>query len=149
MQASSDFDWYAVDPQEIIVHFASGGGEIPSSVSVSKSNLEKMAHFVRSLPEFVSNFEINPGLENIIAFKSEQEKARYTQDFISMSQRGLYSFDKDDPGDFSNKGYHLVAKPGQLLRLASLPDEIAMILKMTRIKIPVVDIEKLSLDQII
>lgn len=148
MQCSIDIDWFAIDSEGVIVHFASGGGKLPESVALHKEDTEMVSKFFRSLREVDSEVNISPKLPTYISFSSREEESRYLQDFCSMSKRGMFSFDKSSPGDFENINYHLVSYPKDILKLERLPEEIASIVQRTKLKTRASEIFNLSIDEI-
>lgn len=145
MQEVIDIDWYALDDEGVIMHFASGGGELPQTVSGYKEDTDKLAEFFRSLPINEIKVFINPQIDKIVEFNSNKERERYLQDFISMSKRGLYSYDKTIPSNFSHKEYHLVSYPEKLLLLDSIPKDIRNVLNRTIIPMSVTETRVFSI----
>ena len=64
---------------------------------------------------------INADLSNIIGSVADE---RYLNDFVLMSKRGLFAFDKTVTNHFHNPMYHLVAKPLVTLNFNQIPDSI-------------------------
>lgn len=145
MQPHLDIDWFAVDADGYIIHFASGGGELPNSVAESKEDTQKVAKYFRSYTDLGGNVSISPYLDEVVKFSNQKERNRYLNDFILMSKKGLYSFDKSVPSDFLDKNYHLVAIPDNCLKLNDLPSGIASIIAKTKINSKVEDIYKLRI----
>ena len=121
-QQTLDIDWFFTD-QINIAFAASGGGKLPSSFTKIQKN-EMLVLYFRSLPE-ISEVIINKDLINILPHKIDKE---YLADFVFMSKKGLYSFDKTNVGNFSDTNYHLVCKPTNPLKLQDLSTEIKEIL---------------------
>jgi len=149
IQMTIDIDWFAVDLDGVIVHFASGGGKIPNSVAFNQSDTKKITQYFRDLPVKASDFKVSQTLDHIIKFPSRESQERYLNDFIEMANRGLYSFDKTEPGNFSNKQYHLVVSPESTLKLDSLPEDIQAILKRTKIPQRVSKIDRLLVNEVL
>lgn len=147
-QSYLDIDWFAVDKEGNVIHFASGGGQLPYSVALSKEDNEKIAIYIRTLPVKSENVKISPVLGDEITFSNEQEKDRYLRDFTMASKKGMFSFDKSSPGDFLNKNYHLVTIPGNLLKISDLPSDIALVINRTKIKKQILGTYKLSVEEI-
>lgn len=80
-----------------------------------------------------SDIVINPELDSLLVkiFGNGADE-RYLQDFVSMTKRGLYSFDKTHLNNFLNYDYHLVASPMKPLTLKDLPQNILDILMQTK-----------------
>jgi hypothetical protein len=126
-----DLDWFSVDDNGEIAHFASGGrGFLPSSVKVSRTNLARItAYFRRDLDANGSAIE-SANLSLHTEFNSEAEKARYMADYSRMAAKGLYSFDcVIDHKRPCN--YYLVARPSCTLKVNDLPDDIQQIINIT------------------
>lgn len=125
-QETIDIDWFCVDQKGKIIHFASGGGELPKCVSKDKFATFRLAEFFRLFAIKTSNVKLNDKLSNFVGTEMNvQQLERYSADFIGMAKKGIYSFDKSNPGNFENKKYHLVAFPNEkYLTIDDLPQEI-------------------------
>jgi len=126
-----DLDWFAVDANGEIGHFATGGlGFLPLSVKACNENRVLLRSFFRGLAGNGEAIE-SPSLASHRHFASEAEKERSLEDFVQMSSKGLYSFDCI----FDRKrpsGYYLVVLPSNPLTVEELPDEIRPALELTR-----------------
>ncbi|MDH6252956.1 hypothetical protein M2347_002683 [Chryseobacterium sp. H1D6B] len=130
-QQTLDVDWFLTDGKHISL-MASGGGQLPDSVAVSAENNEKLRIYFRNLPE-ISDVIIDPELDNLLLKRlGSVADERYLSDYVSMTKKGLYSFDKSISADFLDPGYHLVAKPVKPLTIYDLPQDISAILMLTR-----------------
>jgi hypothetical protein len=118
-QQSLDIDWFFITGQDI-AFVASGGGKLPQSVAQSLEGNKLLSSFFRSLP-VISEVIINPDLSMIITTPINEQ---YLVDFMEMTKRGLFSFDKTILNNFSESHYHLVAKPANPLKTDQLPFEI-------------------------
>lgn len=145
IQPSIDIDWFAIDSNGIIIHFASGGGLLPVSVSSYKEDTDMLSSYFRSLPLIDQSVQVNARLHEFVKLTNE-DKERYLADFLSMSKRGVYSFDKSYPGDFLNRDYHLVSFPKQLLSIDVLPEEVKSIISRTQIDVDIRKVTLLSID---
>src|SRR5688572_28385664 len=132
MQETLDIDWFLVDSKGIIAHFASGGGKLPKSVASSKNDNEILKFFFENLPDISSDVKINPKLNSIKKFASEESKTRYLKYFVDIARKGIYSFDNSHPGNFLSSGYHLVASPLKTLHIEELPREVIDKLSKTK-----------------
>ena len=137
IQEGIDIDWFAVDVNGIVVHAASGGGMLPSSVAYSREDTYHIASFFRGMPYLEAEIEINSFIDEKVWFPSLESRKNYLEDFLSMSKRGLYSFDKTNPGNFSDVSYHLVCYPNNVIRVQNLPEEIRKILIRTTLSFDV------------
>jgi len=122
-QQNLDIDWFFLN-KDNICFVASGGGKLPVSVAKSFEMNNALSTFFKSLP-IISEVIVNPNLNNIIATNVNE---KYLSDFIQMSQRGLFSFDKTVLNNFAESHYHLVAKPVTPFKRNDLPAEILKII---------------------
>ncbi|MEO8254893.1 MAG: hypothetical protein ABI554_10965 [Flavobacterium sp.] len=121
-QQALDIDWFFTDNKEV-GFVASGAGKLPKSFAkIEKHDL--LVSYFRNLPE-TSDFSLNNDLNNILPHEIDDE---YLCDFIFMSKRGLYSFDKTVLNNFNEPNYHLVTKPQNPLNFIDLPHDIKEIL---------------------
>lgn len=142
-----DFDWFAVDTDGHLIHFASGGGKLPNSVSASREDLEQLNAYFLSSSIISAPARINPNLAQTV--KNISDIHRYTESSIEYSQRGLFSFSKTElTHPHSNNSYHLVAYPEKPLSLAELPDTIAALASRTILPFSVRDVFKIDADAI-
>ncbi|AYN00143.1 hypothetical protein EAG08_07215 [Chryseobacterium sp. 3008163] len=130
-QQTLDIDWFFTDENHI-GFVASGAGKLPETVAQSSENNEKLISYFRDLPE-ISDVVINPELDSLLVkiFGSGADE-RYLQDFVSMTKKGLYSFDKTNLNNFLDYDYHLVASPMKPLTLKDLSQNILDILIKTK-----------------
>jgi hypothetical protein len=134
-----DLDWFGVDPNGLIAHFATGGcGFMPTNAKSSFEDMTLLKYFFRD--------ELRPnGFATIpISFEKRfatisflpgtiDPRTQFLHDHVHMASRGVYSF------DFIMKpirpsGYFLVAIPSNPLRCIDLPPNIQVILEKTRTK---------------
>lgn len=127
-QQTLDIDWFFLH-ENYIGFVASGAGRLPKTVAKSSENNEKLISYFRSLPE-ISDVVINPELDSLLIkiFGSGADE-RYLQDFVSMTKKGLYSFDKTNLNNFLDYNYHLVASPAKPLTMDNLPQNVLDILQ--------------------
>jgi hypothetical protein len=127
-QMWTDFDWYCVDSEGRIGHFASAGFKrLPPSVAQSAEDL-------CFLNEFFHQLSTGPGeheLDNCLS--AEQRTPRYLQSFVEMADRGLYSFDIESYLK-TDACYFRVAMPKIPLRFVNLPARIQEILGRTGLR---------------
>lgn len=147
MQSTLDIDWFAIDANDVLIHFASGGGPLPLSISAHKEDTVKLSRYFRECPFNNQVIHINQKLSDFVFLKSEQAKERYLSDFLSMSKRGIYSFDKTNPGNFAYRRFHLVSFPEASLQINVLSQDIVKILKRTRIDVDITKVMSLSISE--
>lgn len=133
-QQTMDMDWFFTDG-EYVGFMASGGGKLPDSVAESEEKRQILVHYFRNLPE-ISEVEVSSKLDSIlIKISASGADERYLEDYVLMTKKGLYSFDKSYPNQFSEPYYHLVAGPENPLKLKELPQDILDILVKTQYSI--------------
>ncbi|MFN1218826.1 hypothetical protein ACKW6Q_17810 [Chryseobacterium kwangjuense] len=142
-QQTMDLDWFLTD-REYIGFMASGGGKLPGSVAGSEENRQVLVNYFRNLPE-ISEIMINPELDNILG---SEVSDRYLEDYVLMTKKGLYSFDKTYPVQFLNPQYHLVAGPKQPLKLKDLPRNILDIIVKTQYSNKLMEIQEINISEI-
>lgn len=146
-QEVNDFDWFAVDINGCIIHFASGGGKLPNSVSASREDLAQLHAYFLSLPTISAPVQINPNLAQVI--ENLSDISRYTASSVKYAQCSLFSFNKTDlTHPRSNNFYHPVAYPENALSLAELPATIAAIISRTILPFSVRGVFKIDVDTI-
>jgi hypothetical protein len=125
-----DFDWFAVDTGGYLVHFASGGGNLPNTVAASREDLEELHEYFLALPIISASVHINLNLAQTV--KNIPDMHWYTESSIEYAQRGIFSFNKTDlTHPRTNNYYHLVAYPENALSLTELPATIATLVSRT------------------
>ncbi|WP_122094337.1 hypothetical protein [Rahnella sp. Larv3_ips] len=118
---SNDLDWFSAYQDGYIAHFATGGkGIVPESVKSSTENYEAIYDYFHSFDK-VSEIEIVGG--NLPSFSNEDQRNRYLKSFIDMAERGLFSHDAKDDGN-----YKLIAKPKIGISYKGIPEKIKVIL---------------------
>lgn len=142
-QQTMDIDWFLTGG-EYIGFMASGGGKLPASVAESEEKRRILAHYFRNLPE-ISEVMINPELDSILDSGVDD---RYLEDFVLMTKKGLYSFDKTDLIQFLDSRYHLVASPKHPLKLEDLPQNILEIVVKTNYSKKLVEIQGINISEI-
>lgn len=109
-QFNKDIDFFILDSNNKLFHFASAGTLLPEIVVQNyKENNLIQANMLKTKESF--QVEINPNLEEFVQFESTQMRDLYLRDFIFYAQRGCYSYDKTYITDFNDPRYHLVASP--------------------------------------
>jgi len=129
-QQGLDIDWFFTDGDNI-GFVASGGGKLPLSISnSSRSDIEEVAHYFRSLP-IIGDAIVNPNLNEAMGDRVVND--RYLADFVAMAKRGLYAFDKNILNSFTDTNYYLVATPTYPIQLQELPPVITNRVIQTRV----------------
>ena len=127
-QTYKDFDWYCVDEEGRVGHFASAGFKrLPASVEASAEDLAFLDHFFDGLEAAPEAHELDQHL------RAEQRSERYLRSYVAMADRGLFSFDIESylrP----NICYFRVAIPKTPLRFVDLPESVRAILGRTVLK---------------
>jgi hypothetical protein len=127
-----DWDWYAVDTEGNIGHFATAGiRPLPASVRCSKEGLDLVHDFFLKRAEVRGRAFLTEGLEKAFgAFNRPVDWAC----FLDMAARGLYSFDTELIHT-SDASYYVVAKPEHGVVLAELPNDVRGVLERTTIPV--------------
>ncbi|MDV7699182.1 hypothetical protein N6B72_19865 [Chryseobacterium soli] len=123
-QQTLDIDWFFTDGK-YIEFTASGEGKLPESVARSSENNEKLVSYFRNLSEVIVNPKLNDLLIGIFGTGADE---RYLNDFVSMTKKGFYSFDKTNLNNFLDYDYHLVTSPMNPLTINDLPQDILNII---------------------
>ena len=130
-EETQDLDWFALDKEGAVGHFATGGfGALPRSVASSLEDLKKITEYFRSQHAPIASPIVSRVIDSHISLKDEGVMTRYLEDYMKMASRGLFSFDYLRTGT-RPRGYFEVAKPSTPLHSTSLPQEIRQILEKT------------------
>jgi hypothetical protein len=134
VQLTTDFDWFGVDEEGFIAHFASAGFKrVPASVSESAEDLVLVSNYFKTEAPVRGAHRVDEDLHGFLpGWKGEQNESRYLRSFVAMADRGLFSFDIDSylkPGI----AYFRVACPLSPLGLEQLPEPIRRIIARTRL----------------
>lgn len=130
-QQTLDIDWFFTDGK-YIGFTASGAGKLPESIARSSENNEKLVSYFRNLPE-ISEVIVNPKLNDLlIGIFGTGANERYLHNFVSMTKKGFYSFDKTNLNNFLDYDYHLVTSPMNPLTINDLPQDILNIILQTK-----------------
>lgn len=116
-----DIDWFAVDSEGKIAHFATGGvGFLPAETANDLQAADAAFDILFAANETTSTIIIEENLPN---FSSDYERSQYLASFENMAKRGYFSYDVADPSA-QNSHYVLVAAPTRPILLeASACDE--------------------------
>jgi hypothetical protein len=134
-QAISDFDWFAIDQDDNIAHFASAGGRLPRSVAISAEDNTFVTTYFQSLTAADNAFVINPAFRLPNDIKTPEQRARFFRTYVFYAACGLYSFDRTEVyvrGASTNFDYELIASPRDQRKFADLPEYIQKILVRTK-----------------
>lgn len=134
MQSTLDIDWFGVDDDGNIAHFASGGGGLPDTVAAFKEDTEEVGVFFRNNLPTISETQMSNFILEKLSLKTQAEANRYLHDFITMSSKGLFSYDKSGLGDFLNRDYQLIMMPERKINIDDLPISIGTIIRRTKFK---------------
>lgn len=111
---SHDLDWFAVNSENFIAHFATGGTDkLPSKLKESKSLWEHQFDFFSNLPDITEAIFCE---ENLPIFNNLKEKEEYLESFLNYAKKGIFSYDID----FDNLAYKLIAFPKNPIELTNL-----------------------------
>jgi hypothetical protein len=89
-EVTRDWDWFAVDEDGNVGHFATGTfRRLPPSARADSEGLEELISYFDSVPR-VENYVIRPEFEKSQSFKNQEERSRYLESFAAMASRGLY-----------------------------------------------------------
>lgn len=117
-----DLDWFAVDQNGNLAHFASGGsGFVPNDIKSSLTDVGLFADYVFDLNETSDTILIS---ENIPNFDSSEKADRYVETFLRMAAKGFYSYDVLELTGH-DKGYSLIAKPKSPVVIDDIPNQFA------------------------
>lgn len=133
-EVTIDYDWFAVDDEGLIGHFATGGrGAMPLSVTASAEDLKTITDFFRTEVVAETSIRLSPALTLHKVFRSDSQEKRYLEWFLQMASRGLFSFDVL-PAAVRPVGYFRVVDPVVPLNIVLLPEQIRVILERTQLK---------------
>ncbi len=96
-QLTTDFDWFGVDEEGLIGHFASAGFKrVPISVSENAEDLGLVSGYFKTEAPVRGSHRLDEHLPGLRPnWKGEQNESRYLESFVAMADRGLFSFDID------------------------------------------------------
>jgi hypothetical protein len=131
-QEGADFDWFAVDSQRHIGHFTTAGFKyLPRSVSDSEEDLRYLTDYFDSRAPIRGFHRVDAqSISEFKEWKGDEHEGRYLASFVSMADKGLYSYDINTyvrPGT----PYFRVAVPLCPITLNELPDDVRRIVQRT------------------
>ena len=133
-----NLDCFFLDNDNYIIHFASNGSRIPSTISDFNEDNISLFKFIETLNEISPQIDYNPELVEQENLKSKKRFEQYVVSFAEMAHKGILSFNKTNFGN-SDENYHLVCKPKCFLKLEDLPEEFQETLQRTRYQLPLVN----------
>jgi len=127
-QNYKDLDWYCVDSEGRVGHFASAGfKQIPPSVAESVEDLSCLDEFFSAIPAIPNAHDLDEHLT------PECRTERYLHSFVSMADRGLFSFDIETYSK-PETCYFRVAIPKHPICFEDLPERVREIFGRTALK---------------
>lgn len=127
-QIYTDFDWFCVDADGHVGHFASAGfKQLPPSVAESAEDLALVNGFFTELSSIADAHE----LDELLTLEHRTE--RYLSSFVAMADRGIFSFDIDSYLK-PETSYFRVAIPKHPLCFADLPARVQKVLGRTKLR---------------
>lgn len=133
-RAGTDFDWFGVDEEGLIGHFATAGFKrLPPSVATRAEDLKIVIDCFDNLaPVRASHRVDDKSLTTALQreWKGEKNEGRYLCSFASMADKGLFSFDIE-PHLKPGIAYFRVASPEMPLHIGELPENIQRIVSRT------------------
>lgn len=124
-----DLDWFAVDSEGYVGHFATGGqGGVPTSVRSSKPRLDRLVTYFKTVAPSTGRGCLAATIQE---YKNADPNKLNLSLFFHMASRGLYSFDVI-LGQPRPCPYTIIARPESPIQVADLPQEIQEELKRTR-----------------
>ena len=129
-QEVNDYDWFAIDSQGNIGHFASNGGILPESIATSAEDLQLLVEYFK-LSKVKTGFRLAPTFSYPPDIKSTEQKENFVSGFTSYSDCGLYSFDRYEPNyrrDLSRQNYIPISQPNKPISVNQLPETIQIVL---------------------
>ena len=127
-----DIDWFAFTNANTILHFASGGGIVPSFVN---EHVLKISETILSLPIISPEISVNNKIEDFVLLPDNASYQSYIQSFSEYARRGLFSYDKSVLNDYNSTLYHLVAEPIIILYKEDLPDPLRILMQTAKASI--------------
>ncbi len=124
-QNSHDLDWFMFDRNGNIGHFTTGGCLLPESIS-SKHTLDSLcslSSFFDSLANLSEQYEVNP----LLTAEKTNDLIRFEEkygSYISITKKGVFSYDTNEPMNLSNTNYHLITSPVKRIKINDFPEAV-------------------------
>ncbi len=131
-QKEMDFDWFGVDADGHVGHFTTAGFKyLPASVCESAEDLKLVTDYFTDEAPTRDGHKVDDDLvREVKEWKGEEHESKYLASFVSMADKGLYSYDIETyvrPG----LAYFRVAIPLAPLKVNELPDDVRRIVQRT------------------
>lgn len=149
MQCAFDIDWFAIDDNGNIAHFASCCSAIPPSVAASKEDNELLFQYFKSLPDIAENIAVRKDIEKLLGTNAAGAMKSYLADFMGWARKGLLAYDTKHVGVFSNTEYDLITQPDVLVNATHIPPQALIILKRTKLKGAFADVPELDIERFV
>jgi hypothetical protein len=141
-----DWDWYAVDLEGKLGHFATAGFRpLPIGLKNDLEGTERCIQYFFEEAAVRCDFVVRAGLEDDAGgFKSLAQRDWYLKSFGEMGSKGLFSFDTELAP--SPRKYYLVTIPKRPFFIDQLPPDVREI--VARIRAPLLFEEKIYIDEV-
>ena len=135
-EAGLDLDWFALDDQGHVAHFTTGGcGALPRTAAASRTDLETVRDYVRSLPEIGASILNRERLTGIRLHPFDKAEPRAAvRAWGDSAARGLYAYDYLEDRRRRPRPYWIVARPEVPLVADELPPHIRDIVARTTLR---------------
>ncbi|MDD2231187.1 MAG: hypothetical protein PHY48_17525 [Candidatus Cloacimonetes bacterium] len=152
MVSEEDLDWYAIDKNNIIAHFASGVNGVVPKIYLDNPELSYSLHkymygVLECLPTSEWRVHQTAYIKAGISLLNIKIRNRYRNSIASFASKGFVCFDSFCNTD-SACGYFQVSCPAPLIKLDSMPqssENLKIIrLPLSFVKQKVVNAEELS-----
>lgn len=124
-QNAYDLDWFMVDRNGNIGHFASGGSRIPEYICNihTLDSLVSLSTFFDGLVTISEQYDISARLikektNNLILFEETYKS------YIDFTKKGLFSYDTAEPMNLSNTHHNLITFPLKRISVNDIPEEV-------------------------
>jgi hypothetical protein len=134
-QRASDLDWFGVDRNGHIGHFATGGYVmLPASIASNKDDWQLVFDYFihKLLPR--GAWSPDPGVATRVQLGTDKQREDFFRSFAAMAVRGLYSYDLLDLHPKPSP-YVRIAIPARPLIVDELPGTIRSIVLRTALDI--------------
>ncbi len=142
-----DIDWFFIDKNDVIVFVASGGGILPNEIKNDKNY--NLREYFNGIPNISEDYFINEKVKSITGIHDDEKLKRIIFDFISITKKGIYSFDKSVLNNLQDANYHLVSSPSTVLKLQDLPENIQRVIKKTCFNVDIKKENKINLKKLL
>jgi hypothetical protein len=134
-QEQSDFDWFAVDEDGHVGHFTTAGFKhLPASVAKDAEDLQFVTKYFTTQAPIRCGHAIDDCslAQKVHDWKGIENESRYLSGFISIADKGLFSYDIDTyvVPDLS---YFRVASPLCPVNVRELPADVQRVVQRTKL----------------